>query len=269
MLNAFFGFPGVSKNTQSLFLKDDKINYEHEVKYQIEKFITDCKSGNLKSVVETLSSSHFKILLKSKLIFRENHPLYLAVLSKHFGIVKTLVSHGVEIQISSMKTTVLHFAVCVDNFEILRYLLLHSSSQEINFRDKEGKTPLYKAVEQGNQASIKLLIDVGGDAEIGDHNNIKPLDIILQKKEIPQNIKNNIVAILINSIQAKCDKMTFMLRQHRFRAHCSFSFGSILENLLFTYASTPAGQERLHQVIAKSLKSKKIIEYANKHTFGK
>ena len=53
--------------------------------------------------------------------------------------------------------------------------LLDKSTEDINFRDAEGKTPLLIAVLEGNLVIVQVLLQHGADPNLCDHNGNTPL----------------------------------------------------------------------------------------------
>jgi len=57
------------------------------------------------------------------------------------------------------------------------YGLIQQTRDVIHLRSADGRGPLFWAYEYGHDEAIKLLLDLGVDAEVQDTNGIKPSDI--------------------------------------------------------------------------------------------
>ena len=55
-------------------------------------------------------------------------------------------------------------------------------SQFINWKDEEGRTPLWHAVDSGHDYIVKFLLENKADSSIADNKNITPLQLAQDKK---------------------------------------------------------------------------------------
>ena len=83
-------------------------------------------------------------------------------------IVKLLLDHGADVNMTSNGDTALMFASTNDHTEIVRILLDHGA--DINVQDKYGQTALMQASgeECGHTEIVKLLLDHGADINVQD-----------------------------------------------------------------------------------------------------
>ena len=64
--------------------------------------------------------------------------------------------------------TPLHEAVTSGKAEVLKYLLEHVGSPDVNCRANSGYTPLHLAVSSGNRRCVQLLLDHGANMSCTD-----------------------------------------------------------------------------------------------------
>ena len=88
-----------------------------------------------------------------------------SVTNNDFKQVNKLVSLGIPNLVNMLdmitKETALHAAVCNGLEDMVSFLLEQGSN--ISKRDKQGRTPLVRAVDKGNQKILELLIEAGGN----------------------------------------------------------------------------------------------------------
>lgn len=120
------------------------------------------------------------------LVNKENeNGLTLLGIAAHYGqieVVKTLVSHGAEINAVSHsnisfipQNTALHASIAgAKSIETIEYLLVNGA--DCNIKDSEGHTPLHIAAFEGNISIAKLLIENGAKI-YKSHNGKTPIHI--------------------------------------------------------------------------------------------
>ena len=75
----------------------------------------------------------------------------------------------------------------IDTDILLSFLLTCDPPADVNGRDEEGYTPIWRAAFRNNTSAVKVLIDFGGDRTIktnsdaGFYPNMTPLDIAKKK----------------------------------------------------------------------------------------
>ncbi|KAL4487131.1 hypothetical protein ABPG72_001583 [Tetrahymena utriculariae] len=173
-----------------------------------------CKEGHT-SIVEYLLLQGFSIFARDKSL---KTPLHYAAYHGQEYICEQLVKKGAFIDSTDTKgRTAFHYACCGNSAKIivlfigicpeiieaqdinqltgLHYSILNSSLKQIdivrtliefganvNSRDKEGKTPLYYAAEQGRTRVIPILMQKGADITLANYENHKtPLDVAVNE----------------------------------------------------------------------------------------
>ncbi|PQE33429.1 Ankyrin repeat-containing domain protein [Rutstroemia sp. NJR-2017a WRK4] len=76
----------------------------------------------------------------------------------------------------------LHTSATEGNLVIVS-LLVERSSAELNFKDQDGRTPLWLAASKGYAEVVEYLLKHKADPSISDNNSITPLMVALQKKQ--------------------------------------------------------------------------------------
>ncbi|PTB40410.1 hypothetical protein M441DRAFT_101590, partial [Trichoderma asperellum CBS 433.97] len=61
----------------------------------------------------------------------------------------------------------LHFAICKENFTLVKLLLEHNADP--NCPNEDGETPLYLATIRRNEPIVKLLLKKGANPNCADH----------------------------------------------------------------------------------------------------
>ena len=112
--------------------------------------------------------------------------LFVAVCKNHYEIVKTLLDHNANPNISNKnKISPLHIAINKNYIEIVKLLLYYDAY--VNIKDKNGYTPLHIAVIFNNLEIIKLLVEeYYADITYINNKDERPLDIamIMEHKDI-------------------------------------------------------------------------------------
>lgn len=73
--------------------------------------------------------------------------------------------------------TLLHFLAKAGNCKEIKSSPAHQIKKEINFQNKDGKTPLHIAYENNNIEAALLLIQLGANTTIRDKNGKTPYDL--------------------------------------------------------------------------------------------
>eukprot|EP01018_Ginkgo_biloba_P022125 Gb_36070 [translate_table: standard] len=119
--------------------------------------------------------------------------LHWAVRSNNAGMIKKLLSGGNSVQsIDSIGRTPLHWAIVLGHEEALKALLLNTSRQLIDFKDKLGRTCLHYACASGKTDFASVLIRRGASVNAEDSKGRTPLHYAAQ------NAKPDTVALLLN-----------------------------------------------------------------------
>jgi ankyrin repeat protein len=106
--------------------------------------------------------------------------LHLAVCMNHFKIVKLLLDAGVDVNSHSHEklylpgATALHFAASWGRLELAKLLL--DRGADINARDARGATPLHFAATRPSESIARLLLQRGADVKAADLEGKTPLD---------------------------------------------------------------------------------------------
>uniref|UniRef100_A0A8C1H3I3 Transient receptor potential cation channel, subfamily A, member 1b n=1 Tax=Cyprinus carpio carpio TaxID=630221 RepID=A0A8C1H3I3_CYPCA len=90
----------------------------------------------------------------------------------------------------------LHYASAGGNVDIIRLIVSVVGPEELNVQDEQGRTPLHWAVEQNQQQSCVLLLELGADPNILNNAMMGPLHLAVTKRY------NHLVEVLFQS----CDK---------------------------------------------------------------
>jgi ankyrin repeat protein len=88
-----------------------------------------------------------------------NHPLQLAVKSHHFDLANDLILFGADINFKKNDgSTILHEALLVGDISTLEYLATLSQKINVNIKDSQGETPLFKGVARDKMDNLKFFI---------------------------------------------------------------------------------------------------------------
>ncbi|KAH9289209.1 hypothetical protein KI387_033326, partial [Taxus chinensis] len=120
--------------------------------------------------------------------------LHWAVRSNDVGMIKKLLAGGNPIQsCDSIGRTPIHWATVLGHEGALKVLLLNTSRQLIDVRDKFGRTPLHYACAGGRTDFVGLLMKRGAGVNFKDSKGRSPLHYAAQ------NVKADTVDLLIKS----------------------------------------------------------------------
>ncbi|KAG9394249.1 Ankyrin repeats (3 copies) [Carpediemonas membranifera] len=67
-----------------------------------------------------------------------------------------------------------------DNYPLMRMLM--KAPDCINYRDRRGRTPLFRLVMEGSKGAVKLLLAFGADPTILSFSGVSPLHVAIQKR---------------------------------------------------------------------------------------
>lgn len=90
-------------------------------------------------------------------------------------LVRMLIARGAAVndRVESTGRTALFEAVqAAPDLSVVRVMLEHGAA--INAQDKRGQTPLYVAVQRGQEEMVALLLTAGADARLADNGGITP-----------------------------------------------------------------------------------------------
>uniref|UniRef100_A0A9R1SG40 Transient receptor potential cation channel, subfamily A, member 1b n=2 Tax=Cyprinus carpio TaxID=7962 RepID=A0A9R1SG40_CYPCA len=76
----------------------------------------------------------------------------------------------------------LHYASAGGNVDIIRLIVSVVGPEELNVQDEQGRTPLHWAVEQNQQQSCVLLLELGADPNILNNAMMGPLHLAVTKR---------------------------------------------------------------------------------------
>jgi ankyrin repeat protein len=120
-------------------------------------------------------------------------PLEAAVLGRKIEMVDLLLSHGANVNEDirplnvDKVVTVAHAAVLHGDIETLKVLIKHKADLSLSARDNDwsGKTPLHSAIESGNAAMTRLLLDAGSNLEAATFfDKDRPLHVAVKKGNV-------------------------------------------------------------------------------------
>lgn len=118
--------------------------------------------------------------------------LFIAVERKHVGIVRTLLSFGVDVNSrDSMGQSSLHRAAHGRSKEIISFLIEHGA--EIDSQNDDGRTPWSANVRGHDEPTLRLLLDRGADPSTQGHQGVSELYIAAQNGE------TSVVKLMLNS----------------------------------------------------------------------
>lgn len=123
-------------------------------------------------------------------------PLHLAAMNGYADKARYLLEHGASLQaLTKQKTTPLHLAAERRRFDagLLDLLSGPPNARNVNPRDAEGRTPLYRAVDADNAESVKWLIDHGADPNLATSRGEMPLDraLLLEYMKVAETLCDN------------------------------------------------------------------------------
>ena len=89
-------------------------------------------------------------------------------------LIKSMSTTDLDKKDPNFERTALHWAAHTQNFDCARALVKAGASLDI--QDKEGKTPLHKAIINADRQLIEMLIKAGASVNIQDNNSQSPED---------------------------------------------------------------------------------------------
>ncbi len=141
------------------------------------------KGGNLEGVKACIEKGAI-INAKDK---DNKTPLYLAAKNKRLDVIKYLVEKGADINIKDEDGST--FLVISDIMQSTKNLFAYVEKGDlrgvnlcikeaiINYKDKDGKTPLHFATQSGFKDIAEALLDKGADVSAKDSNYVTPLHL--------------------------------------------------------------------------------------------
>jgi ankyrin repeat protein len=105
-----------------------------------------------------------------------NTALLLAVLEENLEVVKLLLAHGANIDVTMLDgTTALMVAAATNHLEVLEELLLARPPTLLDARAQDGRTALYFAVRSNFPRIVDALLAAGADPNIANNQVLTPL----------------------------------------------------------------------------------------------
>ena len=116
-------------------------------------------------------------------------PLMLASIGGNLPVVKALIQQRNAL-IDHVGWTPLHYACAKGQFEVAQYLIANGAS--VNALSPGNTTPLMMAVQSGNEALVKLLLDKGADLQQRNVQGLTAIDIavIYEKPWIAEGLSS-------------------------------------------------------------------------------
>lgn len=105
-------------------------------------------------------------------------PLYVAASENHLLMVQLLLKHGADVDLTG-DVTPFGIACSFGFFEICTVLL--KAGANVNFKDKEGRTPLFYAFVKQDINSITFLLNHGASSDVVDQYGISIKDLRNEK----------------------------------------------------------------------------------------
>lgn len=123
---------------------------------------------------ESCLSVHNDINIKD---FNGNSLAFLAVGRKNKELLKLLIEKNIDLcRKNKQEETVYHLAVILpDNDEVLDILLASDVKSVISLKDKNGQSPLHKAIISGQLKNVERLLCLGANPNDSDNNRASPL----------------------------------------------------------------------------------------------
>lgn len=139
--------------------------------------------GHDRAVNILLSHPNINMTLVNKKGF---HPLVFAAFKENEFAVEKLLdkSQSLMKMTKSDGSSALHIAAINDHRQVAAILILKGKAN-VNFKDKQGLTPLHLACHEAYFDMVKLLIQNGADVNIKDNDGDTPLHLILGIQQRP------------------------------------------------------------------------------------
>jgi hypothetical protein len=117
-------------------------------------------------------------------------PVMMAIINKRLPVAKLLLERGADLHISTeYGSTLLHCAAFGGQVKDLEWVLSNTSIR-VNSTNKNGSTPLMKAIEQQSFEAAKLLVERGGNLFISDDDGQRAVDYEPLGPQVLQHAKD-------------------------------------------------------------------------------
>jgi len=149
------------------------------------EFFELCRTGSLEQIEDAILSG---ANVNSRTDDFDNTPIMVAAgYNPDSNVVTALIDAGAIVSRKnySDETPLMHAAGRNLNKNAIKAVLhaLVEAGDEINAKDKGGKTPLMWAVKSANLEAVIILLSLGADAKERDRYGTSPLDAAESKKE--------------------------------------------------------------------------------------
>ncbi len=192
-----------TNDTSYKITKNDRENIVNNLLYKnvdliLEKILDNITYKNSKNMLTKKNTDYFDNLFKNCKNIINNKTkegdtlLHNMVFFGCYDIVKLLLKHGAKVDIEDTdKQLPIHRSIFLSDIKIFNLLIKFSKNinVEINYKDKDGNTPLHLAILIKNYLIIKNLLINNADPYILNNANIVPLDLAKDKnKKFDENI---------------------------------------------------------------------------------
>ncbi|KAI1747286.1 ankyrin repeat-containing domain protein [Xylaria castorea] len=120
----------------------------------------------VQELLKNISATEWESASEQKMV-----PLIITVSNGYFQCAKALTTHGINTNLSDGQTLPLISAVQSKRLELARLLLVHGANP--NMTTEKFKLPLLEAVDNEDILTVKLLVEMGADIEMGDQTDTK------------------------------------------------------------------------------------------------